>query len=185
MQLFATCGVQALAAIFGEGFYQFPDGACLLGVVAVVAVEHLLEGPLRPVVVFGVAGAYFAVPVEGETYLVKLFAVAVDVVDGGNRRVLSRLDGVLLGGQSVSVISHGVQYVETLQSFVAGVNVRSDVTQRVSYVQSRAGGVGEHVQHIEFLLRLVFRHLVGLVLHPPFLPFLFNLPEIVFHTAIC
>ena len=182
-QFFAASHVYSFGTGLAECFNQFLDGTCLLFIVAVVAVEHLEECPLGPMVIFRFAGTDFAVPVERETYLIQLFAVSVDIVDGRNCRVLSRLYGILLCWKTVSVISHGIQYIETLQSFVAGVNIRSNVSQRMTYVQSRAGGVGEHVQHIKFLLRFVFRHLVGFVFHPPFLPFLFNLPEIVFHSG--
>ena len=79
--------------------------------------------------------------------------------------------------------THGVQDIETLQAFVTGIDVRSDVSQWMSHVQACAAGVGEHVQYIIFLFCFVFRHLVGFVLHPLFLPFFFNLSEIVFHNG--
>ena len=182
-QFFAASHVHSFGTGLAECFNQFLDGTCLLFIVAVVAVEHLLECPLGPMVIFRFAGTDFAVPVERETYLIQLFTVSVDIVDGRNCRVLSRLYGILFCWKSVSVISHGIQYIETLQSFVAGVNIRSNISQRMTYMQSRTGGVGEHVQYIEFFLRFVFRHLVGFVFHPPFLPFLFNFPEIVFHSG--
>ena len=184
-QFLATSRVDSFGAIGFESLHQLDDGLCLLQLVVVIALEHLLESPLCPVIIFGVAGAYFAVPVEREAYLVELFAIAVDIVDGGNCRVLASLDGILLGGKAVGIVTHRVQYVEALQSFVAGVDVRSDVSQRMSHVQTCTRGVGEHVQYIEFLFRIVFRYLIGLVVHPSFLPFLFNLPEIVFHTDVC
>ena len=135
-QFFAASHVYSFGTGLAECFNQFLDGTCLLFIVAVVAVEHLLECPLGPMVIFRFAGTDFA-----------------------------------------------IQYIETLQSFVAGVNIRSNISQRMTYMQSRTGGVGEHVQYIEFFLRFVFRHLVGFVFHPPFLPFLFNFPEIVFHSG--
>ncbi len=183
MQFFAACGIQSFVTGFGECFCQFFDRACFLFVIAVVAVEHLLERPLCPVIVFRVAGTDFTVPIERETYLIQLLAIAVDIVDGGNGRMLSGLYGVLLCGQAVSIVSHRIQDIETLQTFVTGIDVRSDVSQRMTHVQTCAAGVGKHVQYIVFLLCFVFRHLVGFVLHPPFLPFLFNLSEIVFHNG--
>ena len=60
-------------------------------------------------VVFRIAGTDFAVPVEGETYLVQLFAIAVDIVDGGDCGMLSRLYRILFcrqaGLSSCSAIS--------------------------------------------------------------------------------
>ena len=167
-----------------EVLHQLGDGLRALALQAVEAVEHLLEGPLGPVVILRVAGAHLAPPVERESYLVQLFAIAVDVVHRRDGRMLSGLNGILLGGQSVGVVAHGVEHVESAQALVAGIDIRCDVAQRVSHVQSRAAGVGEHVEHVVLRPALVFRHLVGLLLHPPFLPFLFNLPEIVFHTGL-
>ena len=182
-QFFAACGVQSFVSIFGECFCQFFNGTRLLFFVAVIAVEHLLESPLCPMIVFRIASTYFTVPVERETYFVQLLAIAVDIVDGSDCGMLPRLYGVLLCGQAVSVISHGIQDIETLQTFVTGINVRSDVSQRMSHMQTCAAGVGEHVQYIIFLLCFVFRHLVGFIFYPSFLPFLFNLSEIVFHNG--
>ena len=182
-ELFAASHVQSFGSFGLKVLYQLGDGFCRCAGVAVEAVEHLLESPLRPMVVFRVAGADFAVPVEGETYLVQLLAIAVDIVDGGDCGVLSRLYGILFCRQAVSIVSHGVQDIETLQAFVTGIDVRSDVSQWMSHVQACAAGVGEHVQYIIFLFCFVFRHLVGFVLHPPFLPFFFNLSEIVFHNG--
>ena len=85
-------------------------------------------------VIFRVASTDFTVPVERETDFVELLAVAVDIVDGSDGWMLSGLDSILLGGQAVSVVSHRIEYIEALQSFVTGVNVRSDISQRVSYV---------------------------------------------------
>ena len=65
-------------------------------------------------VVVGVAGSYLAVPVEAETDLVKLFAVAVDILLCCDCRVLSCLYGILLCRESVCIVTHRVEYVETL-----------------------------------------------------------------------
>jgi len=85
-------------------------------------------------IIFWVASTDFTVPVERETYFVQLLAVAVDIVDGSDGRMLSGLDGILFCRQTVSVISHWVEYIEALQSFVTGVNIRSNVSQRMTYV---------------------------------------------------
>ena len=79
-------------------------------------------------IIFRVTSTYFAAPVERESYFIELFTIAFDILNGGNRRVLSGLDGILFGRKSVCIISHRIQYIETLQSFVAGINVRSNVS---------------------------------------------------------
>jgi len=69
-------------------------------------------------------------------------------------RVLSRLDGILLSRQSKGIIAHRVQDVKALLLLVTTINVRGDVAQRVTYVQTRTRWIREHVQNIEFWLVL-------------------------------
>ena len=124
---------------------------------------------------------YFTVPIKREADFVQLFTIAVDIVHSGDGRVLSGLYSVLFCRKSICVISHRVQHVETLQAFVTGVNITGYVSQRMSYVQSGSRRIREHIQYVEFLFAFVFSHLIGMVLYPSLLPFLFNLSEIVFH----
>ena len=181
MEFLGAGGVEAVGALFCEMLHQVLDGQCALLVVVIIGVEHLLEGPLSPFVVTGVAGAHLAVPVKTKTYLVELLTIALDVVDGGDGGVLAGLYGILLCRQSVSVVSHGVEHVEALLSLVTCIDVGCDVSERVSHVKACPGGVGEHVEHIEFLTVLVFGHLVGLPFNPALLPFFLDVVEIVFH----
>ena len=175
--------IDALGAALLERRDELRDGSRLLLRTVVPMGEHFEERPLRPLVVAGVARAHLAVPVERETDLVQLFAVAGDVLLGRHGRVLARLDGVLLGGQAEGVVSHRVQDVEALEPLVARVDVRGDVAQRVPDVQARSRRIGEHVQHIEFGPRGVRFHLVGLVRPPAALPFGLDLLEIVLHIS--
>ena len=100
-------------------------------------VEHLYERPLCPLVIFRVAGLDFAAPVVAETDFVQLGAVAVNVLAGGDLRVLPGLYGILLGRQSVSVIAHRMENIETLQTLEAAVYVGSYVAQGMPDVKSR------------------------------------------------
>ncbi len=145
--------------------------------------EHLEERPLRPLVVSGVARAHLAVPVERESDLVQLFAVAGDVLLGRDGGMLPRLDRILLGGKAEGVVTHRVEDVESLEPLVARVDVRGDVAQRMADVQARSRRVGEHVQHVEFGPRGVRLHLVGFVRPPAALPFGLDLLEIVLHMS--
>ena len=106
--LFATSHIHAVGTYLFEGLYQFFDRASLFLIIAIIAVEHLLECPLRPMIILRFAGTYFAAPVKTETYLIQLLTVAVDIVDRSNCRMLSRLYSILFGGKSVSIISHGI-----------------------------------------------------------------------------
>ena len=153
-------------------------------VITIVAAEHFQKGPLRPMVIFRVAGTHLAIPVETETDLVELFAVTRDVALGRDGRMLARLDRVLLGRQPEGIVSHRVQHVETLQPLVARIDVRSDVAERMSDVQTRPRRIGEHVQYVVFRARGVFLHPVSSALGPAFLPFLLNFPEVVFHRSL-
>ena len=177
-------GVQPFVAAFGEGLDELRDGSRLLRIVAVVVVVHLQEGPLRPLVVAGIARADLAVPVERETDLVQLLAVAGDVALGGHGRMLPRLDGVLLGRKAEGVVAHRVQHVEALLPLVAGIDVRCDITQRVTYVQTRSRGIGEHVEYVEFRPCGVDFDVVGFIVPPALLPAGFDLSEVVFHSLM-
>ena len=132
--LLAACDVQVFRSLLCENLNEFADGTSLLGVVAVIALEHLDEGPLRPFVITRIAGAHFAAPVEAEADLVELFAITVDVILRGDFRMLSGLDGILFGGQSVRVVTHRMEHVEALQSLVSCINIRSDVSERMTYM---------------------------------------------------
>jgi hypothetical protein len=95
--------------------------------------------------------------------------------------VLAGLYGVLLGGQAEGVVSHRVQDVEAFLAFVARVDVRGDIAQRMAYVQAGARRVGEHVEHVEFGPRRVGLDLVGFIFLPAALPLGLDLLEIVLH----
>ena len=136
---------------------------------------------MGPVVICRVAGAHFAVPVVAETNLVELLAIAVDIVHGSHLGVLTGLNGILFGRQAIGVVAHGMQHVETLQAFVARIDVACNVAERVTYVQSGAAWIGEHVEHIEFRARVVNLSLVDFIVFPVFLPLLLDFFVIIFH----
>ena len=173
--------VQPFGAAAGERLLQLADRARLLFVAAVVTVEHFQESPLRPLVVPRIAGAHFAIPVERKADLVELLAVTGDVVIGGDGRMLSRLDGILLGRQPEGVVTHRMQHVEAALALVTGEDVRGDVSQRMADVQAGARRIGKHVEHVVFRSRSVDLDAVGSALLPALLPFRFQFFEVVFH----
>ena len=87
-------------------------------------------------VILRVAGTNLTVPIEAEANLVELLAVAVDVSYGSNLWVLTCLDSILLCRQSVSIVTHRVQYVKSVQTLVACIDIASDITKWVTYVQT-------------------------------------------------
>ena len=135
-------------------------------------------------VILWIAGANLAVPIETETYLVELLAIAVDVGHGSYLWMLTGLDGILLGWQTVCVVTHWVKHVESVQALVAGIDVAGYIAQGMAYMQACSRWIGEHVEHIEFLFVFILDNLIGLVLDPFLMPFLLDLSEVVFHCFL-
>ena len=179
--LFGAGSVESVGAPLGKAGLERRYRLRALQLVVVVALVELDECPLGPLVVLRVAGAHLAAPVETEADFVELFAIACYVLLGGDGRMLARLYGVLLGGQAVGVVAHGVQHVVAAQPLVASIDVAGDVSQRVSHVESGTRWVGKHVQNIVVRPVAVVRHTVHLMLPPVLLPPRFYLSEIVFH----
>ena len=180
-EFLALCGVNAFSATLREVADEFLDGLGTLALGAVEGVEHLLKGPLCPMIIMWVTRAHLAVPVEAETDIVELTAVAGDILGSGLGRMLSGLYGVLLSGKAIGIIAHGIKHIESLQPFVAGINVAGDIAQRMTHVQSCSRRIGEHVEHVVLRFAFVFNNMIGLVVDPSLLPFFFNFPEIVLH----
>ena len=145
VELLSLRDIESLCAVGVEMVDELLDRLRFLRLVAEIGVKHLLKRPLCPMVVVGGAGAHLAVPVEGETYLVELFAVAVDILEGGLLRMLTGLYGILLCGQTVGIVAHRIEHIETLLPFIASVDVACDVSQRMAHVQAGATGVGKHI----------------------------------------
>ena len=152
----------------------------LVGLVGQALLEELAEDPLGPLVVVGAAGADFAVPVEGEAEGVELALEVLDVLGGGDLRVRAGLDGVLLGGQSEGIPAHGVQHVIAIHALEAAPDVGGGVALGMADVESRAGRIRKHVQHVELLAAVVAVHRPeGLVVRPVSLPLRLDLRRLV------
>ena len=177
-------GIETFGALLGKTLLKGADWQRLVLGVVVIVLEKLEESPLRPFVIFRVTCAYLTIPVETETYLVELFAVAVDVLLSCLGRVLTCLDGILLGGEAVGVVAHWVQHVESAQAFVACVYVAGDVAERVADMETCSRRIGEHVEHIKMRFRGIVFHMVGLPVAPELLPFGFDFGKIVVHLSL-
>ncbi len=123
LEVLAFSHVYAAGAFLFEVLHELFYGLCLLASVAEERPEHLFKSPLCPVVVFGVAGAHLTVPVKGKAYVVELLPVARYVGLCCHLGVLSCLYGILLGGQAVGVVAHGVEHVVAVLPLVARVDV--------------------------------------------------------------
>ena len=76
-------------------------------------VEHLDKCPLSPFVVVWFTSSYFTAPIVAETDFVQLLTITRNVFLGGNCRMLTGLNGVLLCRQTVGIITHWVKYIES------------------------------------------------------------------------
>ncbi len=122
-QLLGARCVDTLGAVSGEVLRELLHGHGAVSLAVVVRAEHLQEGPLRPLVESGVARADGAAPVIAEADVLELADIACDVLASGYLGMLSGLDGILLGRESVGVEAHRVKDVEALQALVAREDV--------------------------------------------------------------
>ena len=131
---------------------QLGDRPGAPGVVVEPAVEDLQEDPLRPPVVADVGGRELTAVIVTQPEPPQLALHVGDVVLGGNRRMLSGVERVLLGRQPERVIAERVQHVAARHAQEAREHVGPDVAERMADMQSRAAGVGEHVHDEELRL---------------------------------
>ncbi len=169
-----------------ELVFELADGPGALGLGVVPAVEDLQEDPLGPAVVADVCRRDRAPVVMTQAEPPELTAHVGDVVLGVDPRMLTGLAGMFLRWKTERVVSHGVEHVVTCHPLVASEHVRADVAERMADVQTRPGGVREHVHDEQ--LRLVLDSLgilgqetrrvggvIGPALGPPRLPFRLDL----------
>ena len=82
--------------------------------------KELEEDPLGPFIIFRIAGADLAVPVEGESDRSELIGKVLDVLLRDNSRMSIRLDGVILRRQTESVKADREKDVVALHSSLSG-----------------------------------------------------------------
>ena len=177
----ATCCFYLSITLLFEYINKHRNRFCSIRTITIPMVKHLNKSPLSPFVVTRFTSAHLTTPVVAETYFVQLLTITSDIFFCSNSRVLTCLNSILLCRQSVCVITHRVQHIETLQSFVAAINVRSNITKRVSHVQSRSRWVRKHIKHIEFRTRFVYFYLISSMFIPILLPLFLNLLKFIFH----
>ena len=159
------------------------DRLSVILISIVVGVEHLDKCPLRPLVVLRIAGHDHSTPVVREADVVQLFPVPVGIDLGGDGRMLSRLDRILLRRQTIGIISHRVQDIESAEPLVPTQYVRGNVAERMPHMETGSRGIREHIQAVKLLLRWLLRDLVYIVVSPPGLPLFLYLCEVVGHKA--
>ena len=133
--------------------FEFRDRGCFAGFLVEIGLVELKEDPLGPADVFGIGRGDFAVPIVAEAEGFQLAFEGGDIGLGGKAGVLAGFDRVLFGRQAEGVPAHGVKDVETLPEFRAADDVGGGVAFRVVDVEAGSGGVGEHVENVEFRFR--------------------------------
>ena len=86
-----------------------------------------------------------------ESQCVELASHILDIRHRRRPRVRARLDRVLLSRQTEGIVAERVQNILAQHSVVARKDIRGDVAQWVSHVQTCPGGVGEHVLDVELV----------------------------------
>jgi hypothetical protein len=123
-----------------------PVDRALLAVRQAPLVE-LLEQPLVPAVVLGVARVQHTRPVERHAVVLEALALLRDVLVRPLDGVGTSLDGRVLGGEPERVPSDGVEHVVAAVSPEARHDVGVEVVLGMPHVQI-AGGVREHREHV-------------------------------------
>src|SRR5262249_49013420 len=153
-------------------------------------VVDLEENPLRPFVISRLGFVDFPFPIVIETEPLQLALKLRNVFTGGNCRMLTGFDRVLLCGQTKGVPAHRMQDVETAQAFIPRYDVSRCVAFRMTNVQPGSAGVRKHIEHVEFWLRRIetllawVQRVKKLALLPDGLPFRLDLVERIWFTAV-
>src|SRR6266508_5186616 len=151
-------------------------------------VVDLEENPLRPFVIGRVCRVDLSLPIVRETDPLQLALELRHVFTGGDCRMLTGFDRVLLRGQTKGVPAHWMQNAEAAQAFIARYDVGGSVAFRMTNVQPRPARVRKHIEHVEFWLRRIETFLAGVgrvkkpALVPGGLPFRLDLVERIWFT---
>ena len=149
------------------------------GLIGQPLLIELQEDPLRPLEVVRVGGVDLARPVEGEADALELLAEVIDVLLRHPGGVDVVLDGVVLGRQAESVPADREEHVIALHAALAGDDIHRRVAARMADVQTRAGGIRELDQRVEFRLFMAGFRLKAMGVLPFLLPLQLNLFGIV------
>ncbi len=112
-------------------------------------VEHQ-EEPLRPLVILRRRRIDLARPVVRASGDCQLALEVGGVTRDGFRRMRSLQDRLVFRGQSERVPSHRVQHVESRHPLVTADDIARNVIVQMTDAEACAGGVGEHLEDVEF-----------------------------------
>ena len=131
--------------------------------------EEIEEQLLLALVIFDVAGGEFARPVEAQTHGLELLAHRVDVGVGPGLGVAAGLLGGVFRRQAEGVPAHRMEHVEAPGALVAGEHVAHGVVAHMAHVDAPRR-IGEHLEHVIGIARIVIGDDEGLVVLPGLLP---------------
>ena len=156
-----------------------------LGFLAVcqAAFVHQFEHPLRPFIIFFMAGGNFPVPVIGQAQGFLLpFHIGYIVIGPLCRRDIM-LDSRIFCRHAECIESHGMNDVVADHSSIAGNDVADSVVADMAHMQI-ARRIREHFQYVVLGLVTFVRAFIYFIIQPDFLPFLFYfLWNIFFHSS--
>ena len=154
----------------------FPIGDSLL--------QHPEEKPLIPAIVFRLAGGNFLAPVVAEAESAQDFLEFGDVLARPVTRTNAPVNRRVLRGQSKRVPTHRMEHIESAHPAVPCHCVADGVIAHVAHVH-RAGGIRQHLEHVEFRARRIGIRQERVLLVPDFLPLGFNRACVVLAQCHC
>ena len=137
------------------------------------------EHPLRPFVIFRVAGIEASVPVERKTDGFQLTCKVGNVRFGRNCRMNAGFYRVIFRWQTKRVKPHRIQNIQSLHTLFACNDVQGRVRAGMPDMEACAGRVRKFHQSIKFLFFRVDIYFVCFLIFPDFLPFALNCFKII------
>ena len=140
--------------------------------------QEIEEQALLLMVVIEVASGELARPIERQTQALELVAHDGDVVVGRFGGMAAAFDGRVLGRQTESIPTHGMQHVVALGAHIAGDDVAHGVVAHMPHMDA-ARGVGEHFKNVIFRTRIILEGAEDAALLPGCLPMLLPFQRVV------
>jgi len=134
------------------------------------ALPKLLENPLTPLVIVGVAGLHQAVHIVGEAHALHRGERLVHVLIGPFPRLGIVLDGGVLRRKAEGVEPDGMQHIEAAHPRLPRHGIADGIVARMAHVEV-ARRIREHLQYVLLRLRRVLVHGEEVLVLPSLLPF--------------
>ncbi len=151
-----------------------------LGLLAVdqTLFQEVQEQVLLALIVFDVAGGEFAGPVQRQAHRFQLAAHRRDVFVGPALGVDLVLHGGVFGRHAEGVPAHRMQHVVAARALVAGNHIAHGVIAHMAHMDA-ARGIGEHLEDVVLLARVVVVGQEDVFIVPFCLPAGFGIARVV------